>query len=299
MARPVRGVGLAEVPAREPRPVAGADAGRLRRHLLLAPLRSRDAARGDDGRARHGGSPGQGALRRHLLLQPREDARGGRDHARARDADPDPPAVLLAAEPLDRAGAAGRRRGRGHRLHRLLAARTRVAHGPLLERHSGGLARQPRPLALAGPAERADAGEGVGAERDCGRARSEPRPDGARLGPARPARDVGADRRQQRRAARGERRRSRPTRLRPGRAGGDRPLRDGVRHQPLGRARAKRECARGAWPAACLAGAPLRRRGRHARDCARNRGRRLPHRRVDDVDAGRRGRDRAARRGRD
>ena len=37
---------------------------RLRRHLLLAPLRPGHAARGDDGRARHGGAPGQGALRR-------------------------------------------------------------------------------------------------------------------------------------------------------------------------------------------------------------------------------------------
>ena len=50
-----------------------AHGARLRRHLLLAPLRPRDAARGDDGRARHGGPPGQGALRRHLLLLGRPD----------------------------------------------------------------------------------------------------------------------------------------------------------------------------------------------------------------------------------
>ena len=48
---------------------------RLRRHLLLAPLRPGDAARGDDGRARHGRPPGQGALRRHLLLLRGEDPR--------------------------------------------------------------------------------------------------------------------------------------------------------------------------------------------------------------------------------
>ena len=45
------------------------------------------------------------------------------------------------------------------------------------------------------------------AERDRQRARADARPAGAGLGAARPARDVGADRREQRRAARGERRR--------------------------------------------------------------------------------------------
>ena len=42
---------LAQVPPREPRPEPRADEARLRRHLLLAPLRPRHAARGDDGRA--------------------------------------------------------------------------------------------------------------------------------------------------------------------------------------------------------------------------------------------------------
>ena len=59
------------------------DGPRLRRHLLLAPLRPRHAARGDDGRARHGRAAGQGALRRHLLLLAGEDARGGGDPARS------------------------------------------------------------------------------------------------------------------------------------------------------------------------------------------------------------------------
>ena len=40
----------------------------VRRHLLLAPLRPRHAAGGDDRRARHRRPPRQGALRRHLLL---------------------------------------------------------------------------------------------------------------------------------------------------------------------------------------------------------------------------------------
>ena len=66
---------------------------RVRRHLLLAPLRPRHAAGGDDRRARHRGPPGQGALRRHLLLLRRAHEGGGRDRPRARHADPDPPAV--------------------------------------------------------------------------------------------------------------------------------------------------------------------------------------------------------------
>ena len=48
---------------------------------------------------------------------------GGADPARARDAAADPPAVVLAAEPLGRGGPARRARRRGRRLHRLLAAR--------------------------------------------------------------------------------------------------------------------------------------------------------------------------------
>ena len=59
----------------EPRPEPQADGARLCRHLLLAPGRPQHAARGDDGRARHGGAPGQGALRRHLLLQRQAHAR--------------------------------------------------------------------------------------------------------------------------------------------------------------------------------------------------------------------------------
>ena len=80
-----------------------------------------------------------------------------------RHAGRDPPALVLDAEPLDRARAARRARGRGHRLHRLLAARAGPPHRPLPRRHPGGLAREPQPLALARPAERADA------RRRCGR----------------------------------------------------------------------------------------------------------------------------------
>ena len=82
VARAVRRVGVAQVPAREPRPEPRADGPRLRRHLLLAPLRPGDAARGDDGRARHRRAAGEGAVRRHLLVLGGEDARGRRDPAR-------------------------------------------------------------------------------------------------------------------------------------------------------------------------------------------------------------------------
>src|SRR5947207_8002376 len=98
-------MGLAQVPAREPRPEPATAAPRVRRHLLLAPLRSGHAARGDDGRARYGRAPGQGALRRDLVVLGAEDARGGLDPARARNTARDPSALLFDAEPLDRGGA--------------------------------------------------------------------------------------------------------------------------------------------------------------------------------------------------
>ena len=52
MAGSIRRPRLAQVPAREPRPEPRADGARLRRHLLLTPVRPGDPARGDDGRAR-------------------------------------------------------------------------------------------------------------------------------------------------------------------------------------------------------------------------------------------------------
>ena len=68
-------------------------------------------------------------------------ARGGADPARARHAAADPPAVLLAAQPLDRGGPARRARAGGRRLDRVLAARAGDAHGQVPRRHPGGLAR--------------------------------------------------------------------------------------------------------------------------------------------------------------
>ena len=51
VARPVRRVGLAQVPDLVAGPVAEPDGPGLRRHLLLAPLRPGHSAGGDDGRA--------------------------------------------------------------------------------------------------------------------------------------------------------------------------------------------------------------------------------------------------------
>ena len=130
VARAVRRVGLAQVPARLAGPEPRAHGARLRRHLLLAPLRPRHAARGDRRRAGQRGPAGQGALRGHLLLLGRAHARRRRAAARARHARADPPAVVLAAEPLDRARAARRARRGGHRDDRLLAARAGHAHRP-------------------------------------------------------------------------------------------------------------------------------------------------------------------------
>ena len=141
---PLRRVGLAQVPARLARPEPGADGPGLRRHLLLAPARPGHAARGDDGRAGHRRPPGQGALRRHLLLLGRAHARGRADPARARHPAADPPAELLDAQPLGRGGPARRARGRGRRLHRVLAARPGHAHHALPRRRPARTRAPPR-----------------------------------------------------------------------------------------------------------------------------------------------------------
>ena len=192
----VRRVGLAQVSAREPRPEPAADGARLRRHLLLAPLRPGHAARGDDGRARHGRAAGaRRSTPASRRTRPSRHAEAARDPARARHAAPDPPAVVLDDQPLDRGRAARRARAGGRRLHRVLAARRRAAHRQVPRRDPGGLAREPRIAPLAGSARRGDARQGARAERDRGGSRPVAGPAGDRLGASRRARHLGADRR--------------------------------------------------------------------------------------------------------
>ncbi len=79
-----------------------------------------------------------------------------------------------------------------------------VLTGKYARRHPGGLAGQPGLLAVEGPAQRQDAGPRHGAEQDRRRARADAGPARPVLGAARPAGDLRADRRVQRRAAGGE-----------------------------------------------------------------------------------------------
>ena len=67
---------------------------------------------------------------------PEQDPRGRVDPAVARHTAPHPPAVVLAAQPLDRAGAPLDARGARGRLHRLLAARAGDADGQVPRRHT-------------------------------------------------------------------------------------------------------------------------------------------------------------------
>ena len=118
------------------------------------------------------------------------------------------------AQPLDRARAARRARRAGNRLHRLLPARAGHADRQVPQRDPGGLARDAATSSLSPDLLTDEAlGEDPRAERDRRGARSEPGPDGARLGAARPARHLDARRREQRRAARGQRGRARSARL--------------------------------------------------------------------------------------
>ena len=78
VAGPVRRMGLAQVPAGLPGPVADPDGPGLRRHLLQPPLRPGHPARGDDGRARHSRALRQGAVRGHLATTTRSRPAGRR-----------------------------------------------------------------------------------------------------------------------------------------------------------------------------------------------------------------------------
>ncbi|CAA9375017.1 MAG: L-glyceraldehyde 3-phosphate reductase, partial [uncultured Nocardioides sp.] len=239
VARPVRpGRRLAQVRAGQPRPVAGADGARLRRHLLQPPLRPRDPPRGDRAGPRHRGALRPRAVRRHLVVLRRQDRGGGLHRPRARHAAAHPPAVVLHAQPLDRglprrAEPPRRARGPGHGLHRLHRAGTGPADRPLPRRGARRLASRPRGLHDR-RARRGRARPGAGP----GRGRAEPRAEAGAAGPpvgaARPPRDVGRHRRLVGRAARHQPRRAVVPRAHRRRAGRDRQARGRVGRQPVG-----------------------------------------------------------------
>src|SRR5437868_9412880 len=141
-------MGLAKIFDREPRPEPPAHGARLRRHLLLASSRPRDAARGNDVRARPGGPTGQGALRGHLLVLTRGNATRCVDPRPARNALSDPSAVVLDVESMGRRRIARYARRARNRLHRLFAARARHAHRQVFEGHPRWLARDEERITL-------------------------------------------------------------------------------------------------------------------------------------------------------
>ena len=168
------------------------------------------AARGDPGRARHRRPPGQGAVRRHLVVlagdAPREAAAILRGlgtplliHQPSysmlnRWIEPD----LLDA--LDELGVG-------------CIAFSPLAQGLLTDQYLDGIPRgfaRGRRTASLSPDLLTDENAGAGARADRDRAAARPVARAARagLGAARPADDVGADRREQRRAARGLARRA-------------------------------------------------------------------------------------------
>ncbi|EGJ75002.1 putative oxidoreductase [Streptomyces sp. Tu6071] len=193
---PVRRVGFAQVPAELARRLAAPDGHRLRRHLLLAPLRPRHPAGGDDGRARDRRPAGQGAVRGCLLVLLGADRRGGPHPARAGRSRAHPPALVLDDRAVDREGQPPRHAGDGRDgLHLLRAARAGRAHGQVPGRHPGGFAGHAGQVAGPDDADRGADQEAQRAERDRLRSRPDPRAARAELGPARPPDDLRAHRR--------------------------------------------------------------------------------------------------------
>ena len=124
--------------------LADAAADRLRRPLPGAPLRHRDAARGDDAGVRRRRPPGQGALHRRQRVDGRADPRRSRARQGARR-----PAHLEPAAVLD---AVARHRGRGRADLRRSSASRRSSGRPIAQGVLTGkyLPGQPPPGGLAG-----------------------------------------------------------------------------------------------------------------------------------------------------
>ena len=220
VARPVRRVGLAQVPAREPRPEPARAWGST---TSTSSTRTASTRRRRSRRRWARSTPPCGRARRSTPAS-RRTRRRRRARRRRSCASLGTPLLIhqpsysmlnrwIEAELLDVLGE------RRRRLHRLLAARAGHADGQVPRRHPGGLARAPATSSLS-PDLLTDEtlAKLRGAERDRGAARPVARAAGARLDAARPARDLGADRRLERRAARGERRGARPARASPTRS---------------------------------------------------------------------------------
>ena len=165
-------------------------------------------------------APGQGAVRRHLLLLGRSAPRRPRAILRELGT----PLLIHQpsyshAQPLDRGGAA--RRARATRASGCIVF-SPLAQGLLTDRYLDGIPADSRAARdgtlFAETAHRGEPRPRARAQRDRARPRPDAGPDGARLGAARPARDLGPDRRQQRRPARAERRRARATSTSPPRS---------------------------------------------------------------------------------
>ena len=141
VAGPVRRVGIAQVPDRQPGPEPASAWGwsTWTSSTTTAPTRRRRWKRRWARWIRS-----CAAARRSMSASPtirRADAPGGRNPARPGHALPDPPAALQHVQPLGRGRPAGRAGGGGHRLHRLFAAGAGPAYRPLPDRHPGGFAR--------------------------------------------------------------------------------------------------------------------------------------------------------------
>ena len=126
-------------------------------------------------------------------------ARGGGDPPRPRHALPHPPAELFHAQPLDRGGQAPRHAGEGgHRLHLLLAAGAGTAQRQVSRRACPPTAAPASGSGAWRPGFLSE--DNLAAIRGLNEIASEARPDarrdGDRLGAPRPARHLGADRRE-------------------------------------------------------------------------------------------------------
>ena len=126
---------FAQVRAGEPGPEPPSHRRGVRRHLLLASVRHRHPARGDDGCAGDGRPAGQGALCRDLVLLRGEDPRGSGHPAGRGRAVAHPPAVLQPAQPLGGGGVARRPRRARRRDDRVHGAGPGAAHGQVSPRH--------------------------------------------------------------------------------------------------------------------------------------------------------------------